>query len=52
MSKIADNILGILGECRIEGNTLFLPDRQLDRATYQAVNKVLVNIGGKWDRKA
>ena len=52
MSKIADNILSILGECRTEGNTLFLPDRQLDRPTYQAVNKVLVNIGGKWNRKA
>ena len=52
MSKIADNILSILGECRVEGDTLFLPDRQLDRSTYQAVNKVLVNIGGKWDRRA
>lgn len=52
MSRIADNILSILGECRVEGNTLFLPDRQLDRPTYQAVNKVLVNIGGKWNRKA
>lgn len=52
MNRIADNILSILGECRVEGNTLFLPDRQLDRPTYQAVNKVLVNIGGKWNRKA
>ena len=52
MSRIADNILSILGECCVEGNTLFLPDRQLDRPTYQAVNKVLVNLGGKWDRKA
>lgn len=52
MSRIADNILSILGECRVEGDTLFLPDRQLDRPTYQAVNKVLVNIGGKWNRKA
>lgn len=52
MSKIADDILDILGECRTEGNTLFLPDRQLERSTYQAVNKVLESIGGKWDRKA
>lgn len=52
MNRIADSILSILGECRVEGNTIFLPDRQLDRPTYQAVNKVLVNIGGKWDRKA
>lgn len=52
MSKIADDILDILGECRTEGNTLYLPDRQLERSTYQAVNKVLESIGGKWDRKA
>lgn len=52
MSKIADDILDILGECRTEGNTLFLPDRQLERSTYQAVNKVLESIGGKWNRKA
>lgn len=52
MSKIPDNILSILGECRVEGNTLFLPEGQLDRPVYQAVNKVLENIGGKWNRKA
>ncbi|WP_298029728.1 ParB/RepB/Spo0J family partition protein [uncultured Dysosmobacter sp.] len=52
MGKIADNILDILGECRTEGNTLYLPEGQLDRATYQAVNKVLESIGGKWNRKA
>ena len=52
MSKIADNILDILVECRTEGNTLYLPEGQLDRATYQAVNKVLESIGGKWNRKA
>jgi predicted RNA methylase len=26
--------------------------RQLDRAEYEAVNKVLTNLGGKWNRKA
>lgn len=52
MSKIPDNILSILGECRVEGNTLFLPEGQLERPVYQAVNKVLENIGGKWNRKA
>ena len=31
---------------------MFLPQEQLDRKTYLAVNKCLVNIGGKWDRKA
>lgn len=52
MGKIANNILDILGECRTDGNILYLPDRQLDRPIYQAVNKVLESIGGKWDRKA
>jgi len=51
MGKIADDILDILGECRTEGNTLFLPDRQFERSTYQAVNKVLESVGGKWNRK-
>lgn len=50
--KIANEILDILGECRTEGNVLYLPNRQLDRTTYEAVNKVLTNIGGKWNRKA
>jgi len=50
--KIAENILAILAECRVEGNTLYLPEGQLERKTYEAVNKCLANIGGKWNRKA
>lgn len=50
--KIADSILKILSVCRVEGNVLYLPEGQLDRKTYEAVNKCLVNIGGKWNRKA
>ena len=50
--KISDEILGILSRCTVDGNTLYLPDEQLDRKTYTAVNKCLVNIGGKWNRKA
>lgn len=49
--KIAENILKILDRCTIEGNTLFLPNEQLDRKTYQDVNKCLESIGGKWNRK-
>ena len=49
---IPENILGILAECTIKENILFLPPAQLDRAVYLAVNKCLENIGGKWDRKA
>ena len=52
MAKIPENVLDILSQCRVEGETLFLPDVQLDRKTYTAVNKVLENMGGKWNRKA
>jgi len=50
--KIKDEILNILADCRVEGNVLFLPGEQLDRKTYEAVNKCLENIGGKWSKKA
>lgn len=50
--KISDEILAILSKCKVEDNTLFLPQGELDRTTYLAVNKCLVNIGGKWNRKA
>lgn len=50
--KISNEVLDILSRSRIEENMLFLPDEQLDRKMYQAVNKCIVNIGGKWNRKA
>ena len=50
--KIPQDILLILEQCKIEDNTVFLPEGQLDRATYTKVNKCLENIGGKWNRKA
>ena len=49
--KVEEKIRGILAECRVEGNVVYLPDRQLDRADYDAVNKVLNALGGKWNRK-
>ncbi len=49
--KVQENIRDILAECRVEGNILYLPDRQLDRKDYEAVNKVLTALGGKWNRK-
>lgn len=52
MAKIPENVLDVLGMCRTEGNVLYLPDGQLDRKLYMAVNKVLENMGGKWNRKA
>lgn len=50
--KISESVLFILGQCRVEGNTLYLPNTQLDRSDYVAVNKVLEALGGKWNRKA
>ena len=49
---IKENIRDILAECRAEGNVVYLPQRQLERADYEAVNKVLSALGGKWNRKA
>lgn len=49
--KINNSILNILDRCTVEGNTVFLTCGQLDRNTYEAVNKCLENIGGKWNRK-
>jgi hypothetical protein len=50
--KLDKDTLDLLGSCRVEGNTLYLPDRQLDRTLYTKVNKCLESIGGKWDKKA
>lgn len=50
--KISENILDILADCTTQGNILFLPDVQLPRNVYTAVNKCLTNIGGTWNRKA
>ena len=52
MAKIPENVLNVLGECRADGNLLYLPSVQLDRKTYTEVNKVLENMGGKWNQKA
>jgi phospholipid N-methyltransferase len=50
--KIANEILNILAECNVDGKVVFLPGEQLDRKTYEAVNKCLTSIGGKWNRSA
>ena len=49
--KVNETVRDILAECRVEGNVLMLPDRQLDRKIYVEVNKVLEAMGGKWNRK-
>ena len=50
--RINEDVANVLGNSRIDGQELFLPEGQLDRKLYVAVNKVLVAIGGKWNRKA
>ena len=49
--RIDEQTLAILSRVTVEGNTIFLTCGQLDRKQYQAVNEVLENIGGKWNRK-
>ena len=50
--KIKNDVMLILDQCRVDGNLLYLPDIQLDRKLYTAVNKVLSLMGGKWCRKS
>ena len=44
--------LEILRKSRFENNIVYLPPEQLERTLYEKVNKCLVGIGGKWNRKA
>jgi len=46
-----ENVVNILANSHVDANKLFLPNQQLDRKLYVAVNKVLEAIGGKWNRK-
>lgn len=48
--KISNEVANVLANSRVEGNNLFLPEGQLDRKLYMAVNKVLTAIKGKWNR--
>lgn len=49
-SSLSIPVLTVLSKCSIEGCVVKLPG-QLDRKLYEQVNKVLVALGGKWDRK-
>lgn len=49
--NITKPILEIIEQGNTEENLYCLPSIQLDRKTYLAVNKVLENLGGKWNRK-
>ena len=49
--KISDHILSILSKFTVDGNNIFLTCGQLDRKDYAAINEVLENMGGKWNKK-
>lgn len=50
--NIEPTVLDILGRSQVEGAILRLPDERLDRKTYEAVNKIIVVAGGKWNKKS
>jgi hypothetical protein len=50
--KLSETVMNVLAQCTVKGNVLFLPPNQLERKVYEAVNKCLMAMGGKWDRKA
>lgn len=52
MTTINREVLEILSTGTVEGNLFRLTCGQLDRKKYEAVNKVLDILGGKWNRKA
>lgn len=50
-APLADDVLAVLSECVVSQDAaLKLPPRQLDRKLYQAVQRVIEGIGGKWNR--
>ena len=49
--KISNEVTDVLANSKIDGQALHLPEGQLARKLYLAVNKVLMAIGGKWNRK-
>jgi predicted RNA methylase len=52
VKKIDENTLAILSRVTVAENQIFLTCGQLDRKQYEAVNKVLDSMGGKWNRKS
>jgi hypothetical protein len=52
IKRIDETTLTILSRVTVTGNEIFLTCGTLDRKQYQAVNEVLENIGGKWNRKS
>lgn len=47
---LTNEVRDVLERAEVSGNVLVLPEVQLDRELYEAVNKALTNAGGKWKR--
>lgn len=48
---VSPEVSSLLQRSTVDGAILRLPDEKLDRPMYEAVNKVIVALGGKWDRR-
>jgi predicted RNA methylase len=49
-STVETSVIEVLARVQVSDGFLALPD-QLERSQYEAVNKVLVALGGKWNRR-
>lgn len=49
---VSPAVMTILDKSTLDGRSLRLPPDQLERPLYEAVNKVIVAAGGKWNRSA
>ncbi len=50
--NVPPNVREVLARSTITADRLILPDEQLDRKLYEAVNKVIAAAGGRWDRRS
>jgi type I restriction-modification system DNA methylase subunit len=50
--KITNDVSNVLANSKAESNKLYLPEGQLERKLYMAVDKCLKALGGKWNRSA
>src|SRR5690349_24405020 len=50
-TAMPDDVRDILSRSTITATSVTLPPGQLDRKLYEAVNKALAALGGKWNRK-
>jgi len=50
--SITPEVHAVLARATVDGNAVRLPEGQLERSLYAAVDKVLKALGGKWDRRA